>query len=513
MSSTNFDNAVTVIPADWANDVNRLVYSIFGAPANLAQVQSLLGLAPVLSGGAFTVINGTVNGTEIGGSQPSGGTFTRVRVTGSNSGLTDVVTHAQLASAVSGATGLIKDMAYQEATAVAIEGGAIDGVNIGGSIPGPGVFTTLKANNPVSGTDVVNIQTLNTRFSALPTFGSMASQVHTAVDINGGYIDNTIIGANTPVEAAFTRITTEQILGSTCHTYLDGAAPGLGQYALLFDLISEASLDLGFKLKAGAAVEFTSPDGDLVFQDGRMTINATDDGIHELQVGGSIIATSVSISNLVPAAGTSLVSKSWVDTQIANVSNSIAPAITNAITALGDITSQDADSVNISGGAIDGVVIGGTTPALGGFTQVNTDLVNGSHGNVRLDGTGGYSNSAAIVSANDSLRPNISVIPNTNGVFAVMAGSIAVHRTHVSGRTIVGAGSDDGVNMLQVQGDAVVNGRLTLNGGVMTGGTAALELGTTAPAVMSVSAPHWVRVRVETVSGVRECVMPAWEVM
>jgi hypothetical protein len=512
MSSTNFTTAVTTIPAAWANDVNRVIYDVLGAPSTLAQLQNALGLGPVLNGGALRIINGSVEGSAIGATQPSTGVFTRVQIAGNNSGLNDVVTHAQLTAAVAGATNLIEDMAYQSATSVDITGGTLDGVIIGSAVPGPGRFTTLKAQDPVSGTDVVNMQTLDVLWDTLPSFGSMASQNKTSVDINGGYIDGTVIGASEPAEAAFTRINTDQILGSTCHVFLDGAAPGLGQYALLFDLISNASLDLGFRLKDGAAVEFISPNGKLAFQDGRVVINTTDNGIHTFQVGGTASIGEVFLGNITPAAANSVVSKSWVDTQLLTVRNSIAPAIAAAIANLGDMITQNQTAISVSGGSIDGVVIGGLVPGIGNFTQANTNVVLGSHGMLRLDGSGGYANSAAIISAADSTRPNISVVPNANGAFAVMAGGVPVHRTHVNGRTVIGAGGEDGLNTLQVYGDAVVHGRFTLDGGTMTG-TVSAGLGVTAPALMTPNAPRWVRVRVNTPSGLRECVMPAWEVM
>lgn len=512
MSSTNFTMAVTTIPVSWANDVNRVIYDVLGAPATLSQLQTALGLGPLLNGGALIMVNGRVDGSPIGSTQPNTGVFTRVQITGSNSGLTDVVTHGQLNAAVVGATGMIENMAYQDASAVDITGGTLDGVTIGNAVPGPGRFTTLKANDPVSGTDVVNIQTLDTRWATLPSFGNMASQNRAAINIDGGYIDGTVIGANAPAEAAFTRITSQQILGNTAHVYLDGAAPGAGQYALLFDLVSNASLNLGFRLKTGAAVVFDCPDGTLKYQDGRLTVNTIDDGIHAFQVGGAAIFGSVTLGNVLPGAANSATSKSWVDTQILNVTNSIAPAINAAIAALGDIIDQNQNAINITGGAIDGVVIGGINPDIGNFTQVNTDIIVGSHGLIRLDGTGGYANSAVILSADDNTRPNISVVPNANGAFAVMAGGVPVYRTHVNGRTVIGSGGEDGLNTLQVYGDAVVHGRLSFDGGTMTG-TTTVALGTTAPSLMSPGTPQWVRVRVMTTGGLRECVMPAWEVM
>lgn len=509
-NSTTFTTAVTQIPTGWANDLNRLNYDVLGSPATLAEIQQTLGLAPLLNGGALVTRNGSIDGSPIGANQPSTGVFTSLRVTGTNTGLTDVVTYAQLVGAVNGATTALRDMAYQDPGSVDITGGTVDGVPIGNAVPAPGRFTTLRANDPVSANDVVNIQTMNARFAALPSFGNMSTQNRSAVAVTGGLIDGTLIGSVNPVEGWFTRLNTEQILGSSVHAFFDGAAPGKSQYALYFDLISNAHLDLGFNMKAGAGVVFTSPSGVLTYRDGRLAINQLDDGIHNLQVAGSMSVTDVFLNNTVPAAANSATSKTYVDARVATVTASIAPAIAAAVAALGNIVSQDQHSINLTGGAIDGVVIGGLVPSLGSFTQVATNLLVGSKATLLLDGTGGYANSAAVLNASDATRPNISVVPNANGAFAVMAGASPVFRTHVNGRTVVGAGGEDGLNTLQVYGDAVVNGRVTFNGGNMTG-TTTPTLGTTAPAMVT-GIPIWVRTRVTTPGGVLECVTAHYQV-
>lgn len=61
MSSTTFTTAVTTIPAAWANDVNRVIYDVLGAPLTLNALQLALGLGPVLNGGALQVVGGRVD--------------------------------------------------------------------------------------------------------------------------------------------------------------------------------------------------------------------------------------------------------------------------------------------------------------------------------------------------------------------------------------------------------------------------------------------------------------------
>lgn len=53
----------------------------------------------------------------------------------------------------------------------------------------------------------------------------------------------------------------------------------------------------------------------------------------------------------------------------ANTTSGNPHSVTAADLGLGTIATQDADSVNITGGAIDGTTVGQTTPAAGGFTS------------------------------------------------------------------------------------------------------------------------------------------------
>lgn len=292
---------------------------------------------------------------------------------------------------------------------------------------------------------------------------------------------------------------------------LDGSAPGAASYAILFDATSNVALDLGFRLQTGGAVEFISPAGTLRYTDGRMTIGATDNGLDALQVGGTVSASSITLSTLTPAGANSVTSKQYVDARVAAALATVGPAIELAMAALGNVVTQNTGAVNLTGGAIDGVTIGGVDPRQGTFVQVNSNLFVGDHATIRLNGTGGYAASATVISASSSERPNISVVPNANGAFVVMAGATAIFRAHVNGRTVVGAGGDDGLNTLQVYGDAIVHGKLSLGGGTMTGTTVA-SLGGRAPNMTS-GTPIWTRIRVVTPTGTIECVVPAFQVL
>ena len=83
---------------------------------------------------------------------------------------------------------------------VDINGGAIDGTNIGASTPGTGAFTTVDINGgTIDGTNIG---------ATTPGTGAF-----TTVDINGGTIDATNIGVTTPGTGAFTTLTGNTIGG------------------------------------------------------------------------------------------------------------------------------------------------------------------------------------------------------------------------------------------------------------------------------------------------------------
>lgn len=513
MSSTIFAHAVTQVPAAWANDVNRVIYDVLAAPQSLTELQARLGLGPLLDGGPLRVIGGEIESTPIGQTNPADGRFSRLRVTGNGSGLTDVVTHQQLLNAITGATENVKSMAYQDASLVVIAGGNIDGTHIGAAVAATGRFTKLRADAPVNGDDVVILSHFDERWSSLPSFGTMAEQNGNAVALTGGYMDNVVIGATTPTEAAFTRINSKQILGNTAQVFLDAGGPGAAGYAALIDLTSSSALDFGVRAKAGGSFIFSAPEGSLRFRNGHLLIGGTtDDGVNALQVTGTAKADRIYLGNVEPLTDDEVASKQYVDLQVYAATEAIGPAITAQWQTLGQLAHQNRDSVLFSGGSMDGVVIGGIEPTLASFTQVTAPLVTGPHGTLRLDGTGGYSNSGVVLSAVDDTRPSVCVMPNDGGAFVVMAGNAPVFRSNVNGRTVVGFGGDDGLNTLQVHGDTKLNGRLTLGGGVVQGATTA-SFGSMAPPLVNANNPLWVRIRVQTPSGLRECVMPAWEVM
>ena len=101
-------------------------------------------------------------------------------------------THTDVATAVTNATGSLGTMSTQDADAVAITGGAIDGTAIGATTPSTGAFTTLTASNaPSASTDVVRKTDLDSAISALGSvfhYVGNISAFHDGISGSGDFV-------------------------------------------------------------------------------------------------------------------------------------------------------------------------------------------------------------------------------------------------------------------------------------------------------------------------------------
>lgn len=101
-------------------------------------------------------------------------------------------------------------------TNVDVNSGTIDGTAIGASVPAAGTFTT--ANATTVGT--TNLEVTNLKAGDGTAAGSIAnatgvvtlnSAVLTTADINGGTVDNTVIGSSTPSTGVFTQVDVDNL--------------------------------------------------------------------------------------------------------------------------------------------------------------------------------------------------------------------------------------------------------------------------------------------------------------
>lgn len=103
----------------------------------------------------------------------------------------------------------------------ALSGKTINASAIGNVTPSTGVFTTVDATDVTASlVDATNVETANIKAkdgtasaTIADTTGVMTinSSMLTTTDINGGTIDNTVIGATTPVAGSFTNLAAERI--------------------------------------------------------------------------------------------------------------------------------------------------------------------------------------------------------------------------------------------------------------------------------------------------------------
>jgi hypothetical protein len=197
---------------------------------------------------------------------------------------------------------------------------------------------------------------------------------------------------------------------------------------------------------------------------------------------------------------------------------STAIAIANtAVSGLGTMSTQNANSVAITGGTIDGTTIGGTTPAVitGSTINANTKVVSPDFyaqsvlgGNLRTSGgtsllnwDGGGSGNVSVnggLTVNPSNK-NVSLAPTGTGTVTVnpaTAGSIdnmvigATTPKAITGTTVTATTfSGSGASLTSIPNSALVNSSITINGnatalgGSVSVGTvtsvSALTLGTT----------------------------------
>lgn len=187
--------------------------------------------------------------------------------------------------------------------------------------------------------------------TASSTLNVVGLSTHANVDINGGNIDATTIGASTPAAATFTTAQTTGLAtfasvdingGNIDGTVIGGTAPSTGAFTtatISTANISSADLDSG-------VIDNT-------------TIGAT------TPAAGSFTTLSASTSL---TAATADINGGTIDGAAVG---SAVPS-TGAFTTLSASGTSTLATVDINGGAIDGTVIGGTSRAAGSFTTVST---------------------------------------------------------------------------------------------------------------------------------------------
>ena len=276
---------------------------------------------------SVVITGGTIDDTVIGGSTPAAGTFTSV-----------------------------------VATTADINGGTIDGSTIGGTTPAAADFTTMDTtgNASVGGTFAVTGTSTFTGAMSAGSLTTTGNSTHATVDINGGAIDGTIVGASTAAAGSFTTVTTSgqatlasaDINGGT----IDGAVIGGTTAQAITGTTITANTGFTGALTGNVTGNVTGNltgdvtgdvTGDLT---GNVTASTGTTTLNDLVVNGTVDFTSTALLNVSdPTLAQHAATKNYVDT-------------------------NDALKLNLTGGTMSGdITMGGSTVTGLGTPSASSD--------------------------------------------------------------------------------------------------------------------------------------------
>lgn len=260
---------------------------------------------------------------------------------------------------------------------VVVTGGTIDGTTIGATTPAAADFTTVDTtgNTTVGGTLGV---------TGASTF--TGTTTHATVDINGGAIDGTTIGASSAAAGSFTTVSTSgqatlasaDINGGT----IDGAViGGTTAQAITGTTITantgftgDVTGDLTGNVTGNVTGDITGDiSGDVT---GNVNASSGTSTFNNVTVNGTLDVTGTTIANVTdPVNAQDAATKNYVDTQVSNLVDS-APAALDTLNelaaALGDdadfsttVTNSIATKLPLAGGTMSGAIAMGANKVTG----------------------------------------------------------------------------------------------------------------------------------------------------
>ena len=484
MATTAFTNKVTEIPVDWANDINRIAYTVLGNPTSAADARSALGVAGALgfSQAAVAVTGGTIDGVSIGSSTPSTGAFTTATLTTVGATSNSIPTKGYVDSAVLGVTAALGTMSSQSASSVAITGGTLSGVALTSATAALSSGSVTAA--PTASTHIVNKTYVDTLFAALPVFGTMAAQNATSVTLTGGSVNNITIGLSTPTTAGFTNVTAQSVTGVHGKFWADGSNASFALGGAVVASISAAKPNLYLKAGTSGEVHLAAADNASVvtmFQSKRVGVgdNPADDGVNQFQVYGDIRSNQLVLNNA-PTLGTHAATKTYTDGAVSALNVTLTAAIAASTSGFGTMSAQAATSVAITGGSINGATIGISAPAAGRFSSLivtgspvtGTDATNKTYVDAAIStsvnavsaGLGTIaSQSAAAVAVTGGTLTGVTLTSSTGTFSALSCTAAATTANHVTNKTYVDTAVSTAVALLAPLTGAVFTGAVTLN--------------------------------------------------
>jgi len=343
MAITVKHSKVSTIPDDADTSLVR--------PSDWNADHTLVGTVPVANGGTGTA---TLTGYVIGNG-----------------------TSAMTASATipSGDVSGLGTMATQNANAIAVTGGTINGTTIGATTASNGAFTYLSTSSTTSTTPVLSYDASNCNFAIGAT-------------IAGSYLQ-TVMQNKSATANASTNWAVSNNLGTDSSYY--------GEFGMNSSVYSSGTPADFFSINNG--VYFSGHDGDLSIGSGNgfktyLAWGTTGDKAHVINASGAIgLNTNITgtsnfgTSGQVLTSGGSSATPTWTTASTGTVTSVATAGTVNGLTLTGGpITSTGTVTL---GGTLDlssPPAIGGTTPAAGTFTTITgqTATLNGTGQNLLL---------------------------------------------------------------------------------------------------------------------------------
>ena len=316
---------------------------------------------------------GTIDGTTIGGASAAAGTFTDLSATnaaltggyvdnvhvGANTAATGSFTTLEAsgtstlaqvdATILNGATLNVTDGNVTTLTAPTINAGTTTSATVNATT---GNVTTLTATN------VINTTLVATNFSS------------SNVDINGGAVDGTAIGAASASTGAFTTLTAS---GNTTVTSTQGSGN-----ASSGALVVDGGVGIAENLNVGGDVVIT---GDLTVEGDTTTINTATLNVEDLNItiadgaadAGSANGAGITVDGANATITYASADDSWNFNKLLKATDGSITTLTstNVINTTLVATNFSSANVQATGGYVDNVHVGANVAASGAFTTLS----------------------------------------------------------------------------------------------------------------------------------------------